>query len=91
MARRSPSAGATVTASDIWTYDLSGTTEIRRLTFDGKSRFPVWSSDSRRVTFQSARDGDRGIFWQFADGSGTAERLTTAAADEEHVPESWSR
>jgi len=43
------------------------------------------------VTFQSARDGDRGMFWQFANGSGTAERLTTAAADEEHVPESWSR
>ena len=78
-------------ASDIWTYDLSGTTEIKRLTFDGKSRFPVWSGDSRRVTFQSARDGDRGIFWQVADGSSTAERLTTAAADEEHVPESWSR
>ena len=75
--------------SDIWTYDLSGTTEIRRLTFDGKSRFPVWSSDSRHVTFQSAREGDLGIFWQ-VDGSGTAERLTTAAADEEHVPESWS-
>jgi Tol biopolymer transport system component len=69
---------------------LSGTTEIRRLTFDGKSRFPVWSSDGRRVTFQSARDGDRGIFWQVADGAGTAERLTTAAADGEHVPESWS-
>ena len=50
----------------------------------------MWSSDSRRVTFQSARDGDRGIFWQVADGSGTAERLTTAAADEEHVSESWS-
>jgi len=78
-------------SSDIWTYDLSGTTEIKRLTFDGKSRFPVWSGDSRRVTFQSARDGDRGIFWQVADGSSTAERLTTAAADEEHVPESWSR
>jgi eukaryotic-like serine/threonine-protein kinase len=78
-------------ASDIWTYDLTGTTEIRRLTFDSTSRFPVWSSDSRRVTFQSARDGDRGIFWQVADGSGTAERLTRAAADEEHVPESWSR
>ena len=77
--------------SDIWIYDLSGTTEMRRLTLDGKSRYPVWSSDSRRVTFQSARDGDRGIFWQFADGAGTAQRLTTAAADEEHVPESWSR
>ncbi|MET0214975.1 MAG: protein kinase [Vicinamibacterales bacterium] len=77
--------------SDIWTYDLSGATEIRRLTFGGNNRFPVWFSDSRRVAFQSARDGDRGIFWQNADGTGTAERLTTAAAGEEHVPESWSR
>ena len=77
--------------SDIWTYDLSGETEIRRLTFDRNNRFPVWSSDSRRITYQSARDGDRGIFWQNADGTGTAERLTTAAAGEEHVPESWSR
>jgi serine/threonine-protein kinase len=77
--------------SDIWTYDLSGATEIRRLTFGGNNRFPVWSSDSRRITYQSARDGDRGIFWQNADGTGTAERLTTAAAGEEHVPESWSR
>ena len=78
-------------ASDIWTYDLSGRAEIRRLTFGGNNRFPVWSNDSRRVTFQSARGGDRGIFWQLADGTGTVERLTTAAADEEHVPESWSR
>jgi len=77
--------------SDIWTYDLSGATQIRRLTFGGNNRFPVWFSDSRRVAFQSARDGDRGIFWQNADGTATAERLTTASAGEEHVPESWSR
>jgi len=77
--------------SDIWTYDLSGATQIRRLTFGGSNRDPVWFSDSRRVAFQSARDGDRGIFWQNADGTATAERLTTAAAGEEHVPESWSR
>ncbi len=50
----------------------------------------MWSADSRRVTFQSARDGDRGIWWQAVDG-GTAERLTNSAKDEEHVPESWSR
>ena len=77
-------------SSDIWTYDLSGKTEIKRLTFTGGSRFPVWSADSRRVTFQSARDGVRAIWWQPADG-GTAERLTSPAKDEEHVPESWSR
>jgi Tol biopolymer transport system component len=50
----------------------------------------VWSADSRRVTFQSARDGERAIWWQAADG-GTAEQLTTPAKDEEHAPESWSR
>ena len=72
--------------SDIWTYDLSGETEIRRLTFDRNNRFPVWSSDSRRITYQSARDGDRGIFWQNADGTGTAERLTTAAAGRRACP-----
>jgi eukaryotic-like serine/threonine-protein kinase len=76
-------------SSDIWTYDLSGKTEIKRLTFGGGSRFPVWSADSRRVTFQAVRDGVRAIWWQPADG-GTAERLTNPDRDEEHVPESWS-
>jgi WD40-like Beta Propeller Repeat len=77
-------------SSDIWTYELAGQTEIKRLTFGGGSRFPVWSADSRRVTFQSVRDGDRAIWWQPADG-GTAERLTNPGRDEEDVPESWSR
>ena len=76
-------------SSNIWTYDLSGKAEIRRLTFDNVSRFPVWFADSRRITFQSARDGDLAIWWQAADG-GTAERLTRPAEGEEHVPESWS-
>jgi eukaryotic-like serine/threonine-protein kinase len=78
------------TQSDVWTYDLTGQTEIRRLTFGGNNRFPVWSSDGRRVTFQSARGGDRAIYWQAADGTGAAERLTKAADGEAHVPESWS-
>ena len=77
--------------SDIWTYDLSGATELRRLTFSGNSRFPVWSGDGRRITFQSGLEGDLGIFWQSADGTGKVERLTKAAEGEEHRPESWSR
>jgi len=50
----------------------------------------VWSSDSRRVTFQSALTGDLAIFWQSADGA-MPERLTKPAQDEAHVPEAWSR
>ena len=51
-------------------YDLAGGTAMRRLTFGGNNRFPIWSRDSQRVTFQSDRDGDQAIFWQLADGTG---------------------
>jgi Tol biopolymer transport system component len=42
------------------------------------------------VVFQSDRDGDLGLFWQRADGTTAAERLTTPDKDTAHVPESWS-
>jgi serine/threonine-protein kinase len=70
-------------------YDAAGTSSVRRLTFGGNNRFPTWSADGRRVTFQSDRDGDRAVFWQPADG-GTAERLTKPGEGASHVPESWS-
>ena len=71
-------------------YDLAGTSSMRRLTFGGKNRFPIWSADSDRVAFQSDREGDLGIFWQRADGSGTAERLTRPEPGTAHIPESWA-
>jgi hypothetical protein len=42
------------------------------------------------VAFQSDRDGDLGLFWQRADGTTAAERLTKPDKDTAHVPESWS-
>jgi eukaryotic-like serine/threonine-protein kinase len=74
----------------VWTYDLSGTTEMQRLTAGGNNRFPTWTSDSKRIAFQSDRDGDAAVFWQAADGTGKAERLTTPTQGESHAPESWS-
>jgi serine/threonine-protein kinase len=74
----------------VWIYDLTGTTAPRRLTFEGRNRFPVWSADSKRVAFQSDREGDVGIFLQSADGRGTAERLTKPEKGTAHIPESWS-
>ncbi len=70
-------------------YELSGATSIRRLTFGGNNRFPIWSADGQRVAFQSDREGDPAVFWQPADG-GTAERLTTPERGTVHLPESWS-
>jgi serine/threonine-protein kinase len=78
------------TSANIWVYELAGTSSRRKLTIGGKNRYPVWSADSRRVAYQSDREGDRGIYWQFADGTGTPERLTKADADTAHIPESFS-
>ena len=71
-------------------YELAGTKAMRRLTLGGHNSSPVWASDGSRVTYQSDREGDVSIFWQRADGSGAAERLTRAGRGESHVPESWS-
>lgn len=76
--------------ANIWIYDLSGARSIRQLTFGGRNRFPVWTADGQRVAFQSDREGDPGIFWQRADGTDTAERLTRPERGVSHVPESWS-
>jgi serine/threonine-protein kinase len=78
------------TEATISTYSLSGTSAIRRVTFGSNNRFPVWTSDSTRITFQSDRDGDQAIYWQRVDGAGTAERLTTPDPGTSHEPESWS-
>ena len=77
--------------ANIWVYDLAGTSASRRLTYGGRNRFPIWSADSRRVAFQSDREGDSSIFLQLADGTGTAERLTKPDPGTSHAPESWSR
>jgi len=76
--------------TSIWVYDLAAGGSAQRLTFGGHDRFPVWSSDSQRVIFQSDREGDLGLFWQRADGVGTAERLTRPAKGIGHVPQSAS-
>ena len=70
--------------------DLAGTSSMRRLTFGGQNRFPIWSPDGQRIAFQSDREGDLGIFSQRADGNGPAERLTRAEKGDAHIPESWS-
>ena len=74
----------------IWTYELSGARARQRLTFGGNNRFPVWSPDGKRIVFQSDRGGDLALYWQPADGTGSAERLTKPESGTSHTPESWS-
>jgi hypothetical protein len=64
--------------NDIWTWDLAHET-LTRITKDPASDiFPVWTRDGRRILFASARNGVQNVYWQSADGSGTAERLATS-------------
>jgi serine/threonine-protein kinase len=78
------------TEANVWVYDMSGASPLRRLTFGGKNRVPVWTANSDRLAFQSDREGDLAIFWQRADGSGTPERLTKPEPGQSHLPDAWS-
>ena len=72
-------------------FDLKRGGPARRLTFGGRSTNPLWTRDGRRITFQSDRDGDHGIFWQLADGTRPAERLwKSEPLVAQDLPEAWS-
>jgi serine/threonine-protein kinase len=74
----------------IMIYDRAGASAPQRLTYEGRNSYPVWSPDGERIAYLSDREGDAAIFAQRVDGTGGAERLTTPAEGEVHVPESWS-
>jgi serine/threonine-protein kinase len=63
---------------DIWTWDFRP--PLTRLTTDpGLDLGPIWTLDGRRIIFASDRSGGvMNLWWQSADGTGTAERLTTS-------------
>ena len=88
--RASPNGTQIAVATDdgkeaiVWIYELGSTTSMRPLTFGGKNRFPIWSADGQRVAFQSDREGDLGIFWQRADGSGARRAVDETRSG--HIP-----
>jgi serine/threonine protein kinase len=62
---------------DIWIWDLARENKTR-LTFDATWDLePIWTPDSRRIIYNSGREGRVGIFWKAADGSGKAEKIAT--------------
>jgi serine/threonine-protein kinase len=66
---------------DVWIWHLARRT-LTRLTFDrGTDRSPLWTPDGRRIVFSSDRDRSTPrVYWQAADGTGPAERLTDGEA-----------
>jgi Tol biopolymer transport system component len=77
--------------NDVWIWHLVRQT-LSRLTFDPRlNRGVVWTRDGSRVAFSIADDdGTESLFWQNSDGSGGAERLTTASPGRSQVPTSFT-
>jgi dipeptidyl aminopeptidase/acylaminoacyl peptidase len=74
---------------DVWVYEWDRDT-LSRLTFDpGQDWRPVWTPDGRRIAFASERAGGAmpNLYWQRADGTGEAERLTESK--NRQIPGSW--
>jgi serine/threonine protein kinase len=70
----------------VWIYDLSGGSALRRLTFGGRDTYPHWSVDGKDVIFSS--QSESGLFRQSADGTGSADRLTSSEPGVIHIPTS---
>jgi len=70
-------------------YDFAGS-PFRRLTFGGHNERPLWTRNGKHIVFASDRDGDPALFWQAADNSGPAERLTKVESGTVPQAESWT-
>ena len=63
---------------DVWVWDVARG-GLSRITTDpaNDGPDPAWTPDSKKVVFQSDRNGALGLFWRAADGTGDVERLMT--------------
>ena len=70
-------------------FEMSGKSQLRRLTLEGVNAQPVWSPDGKRIAYRSNRAGTIGVFVQNADGTGGAEQITNTRTGQDY-PFAWS-
>ena len=74
---------------DIWTWDLARKALDRR-TFDpANDFFPMWSPRGDRLLYTSQRSNGPTMFWQPADGSGSAEPLAGEVRADAPLGSTW--
>ena len=67
-------------SSSIWLHELERDTQTR-LSFGEIDIVPVWTPDSRRVLYSSAKDGPYDIFWRAVDGTTSEEPVLVDRVD----------
>jgi serine/threonine-protein kinase len=65
-------------AQRVHIFDFARDTLMRLTYGPGNDDHPVWTADGRHVVFSSQRAGAFNLYAQAADGTGTANRLTTS-------------
>ena len=69
--------------TSVWIYDLSGTAGARQLS-GRRDRYPLWSPTGNASRISRIEGAGAGIYWQRADGTTRAERLTKAESGVAH-------
>jgi serine/threonine protein kinase/Tol biopolymer transport system component len=72
---------------NIWVDDLVRNILTKLTVQGGYNDFGFWTPDGRRITFISNREGQLQGFWQWVNGSGGPERLTSG--ENAQHPNSW--
>ncbi|UCC74188.1 MAG: protein kinase, partial [Gemmatimonadota bacterium] len=68
---------------DVWVYSLAEGT-ARRLSFEGPSTDPAWTSDGRSIGYSVGGEGDgsfASLYLRAADGTGSAEQILASDRD----------
>jgi serine/threonine-protein kinase len=60
----------------VWVYEWEHDRASQLTLNPAQNQKPVWTPDGRRIVFWSNRDAQQNLYWQRADGTGDAQRLT---------------
>ena len=71
----------------VWVYEWAHDRPSQLTLNPAQNQKPVWTPDGRRIVFWSNRDVQQNLYWQRADGTGDAQRLTNSQHPQS--PASW--